>query len=58
MQAEGAACKRYRPEAAQAGPVRGTEAMGAQAEAPVVHLAFGRGLELKGDHALRDNGTN
>ena len=29
-------------------PVRGMEeAMGAQADAPVVHPAFGRGLELK-----------
>lgn len=58
VQAEGAACKRYGPAAAQAGPVRGMEATGAQAGAPVVRSAFGGGLELKGDNAIRGNGRN
>lgn len=58
VQAEGAACKRYGRKAAQAGPVRGMEAMGAQADVPVVHPAFGRGFELKGGHAILENGRN
>lgn len=43
---------------AQAGPVRDMEAMGAQADMPVVHPAFGRGFELKGGHAILENGRN
>lgn len=32
------------------------EATGAQADPPAVRPAFGRGLELMGDHAIGDNG--